>query len=345
MKLAERSTNRRMTLVLVGAVIAAGLVGYLVRYRSAVAPGSATPSVSVTTGAFVDPTASATARSTAVPSVSPTSDKPSAWCAAAPNVVTAPPPKVELLFSTATWRSCTTKVTRSGVGAGGVQYKVDTTLPVFWSANQAVDALNSTIRSRINDDVKGFLATVGEATSDEAQGGAFTLSELPRINQVGRLAVIQFTGEEYAGGSHGAVIDDWINIDTDTWTILDKNQLLLPAARQAAGATRLARLIAPKIRGTNGGSCTTDAATLLAGGQMPEGTVTPSSYEQSMETGVQSGGELVVDFAPYYLFAYGCGVGSATLDLRDLSGLINPETVALATATVPPEVAPSPFGG
>ncbi|WP_143179648.1 hypothetical protein [Streptomyces yunnanensis] len=329
------STNRRMTLVLIVAVIVAGLAGYLARHWDAGAPHSATPHAGATTHT--------PARSTPAPSPSPTADKPSAWCAAAPNVVTVPPPKVELLFSTATWRSCTTKVTRSGAGKGGVQYKVDTTLPVFWSANPAVDALNSEIRSRIDGDVKGFLAAVDETTSDVAQGAAFTFSEQPRINQVGRLAVIQFTGQEYVGGSHGGVIDDWINIDTGTWTILDKDQILLPAARQTAGATRLARLIAPKIRGMNGGSCTTDAETLLTGGQTPEGTVTPSSYQKNMKLGLQFGGQLVVDFPPYYLFAYGCGIGSATLDLGDLSGLINPDTVALAKATVAPEVAPSPF--
>ncbi|MBK3564791.1 hypothetical protein [Streptomyces sp. MBT62] len=269
-----------------------------------------------------------------MPSPSPTGDKPSAWCAAAPNVVTVPPPKVELLFSTAKWRTCTTKVTRKGTGKGGVQYSVDTTLPVFWSANPAVDALNSEIRIRIDDTVKDFLAATDETTSDMAQSTAFTLSELPRINQVGRLAVIQFTGQEYVGGSHDGVLDDWINIDTGTWKILDKDQILLPVARQTAGATRLARLIAPKIRGMNGGSCTTDAETLLTDG-----------YQKHMEMGLQFGGELVVDFPPYFLFAYSCGIGSATLDLRDLSGLINPDTTALATATVAPEVAPSPFTG
>jgi hypothetical protein len=325
-----------MTLVLVVAVIVAGLAGYLARQWDAGAPDSATPQASATTRT--------PARPTAVPSPSPTSDKPSAWCAAAPNVVIVPPPKVELLFSTATWRSCTTKVTRSGTGKGGVQYKVDTTLPVFWSANPAVDALNSKLRSRIDDEVKGFLAAVDETTSDVAQGAAFTLSEQPRINQVGRLAVIQFTGQVYVGGNHGGVIDDWININTDSWTILDKDQILLPAARQTAGATRLARLIAPKIMGDSV-SCTTDAETLLAGGQTPEGTVMPSSYQKNMEMGFQFGGGLVVDFPPYYLFSYGCGIGHATLDLRDLSGLINPDTAALATATVAPEVPPSPFNG
>jgi hypothetical protein len=64
-----------------------------------------------------------------------------------------------------------------------------------------------------------------------------------------------------------------------------------------------------------------------------------------MEMGLPFGGQLVVDFPPYYLFAYGCGTGSATLDFRDLKGLINPDTAALATATVAPEVAPSPFSG
>ncbi|MFJ9417624.1 hypothetical protein ACIRPT_26145 [Streptomyces sp. NPDC101227] len=331
------STNRRMTLVLVVAVIVAGLAGYLTRQWDTGAPDSATPHAGATTRT--------PPRSTAVPSPSPTSDKPSAWCAAAPNKVIEPRPKIELVFSTATWRSCTTKVTRSGAGKGGIQYKVDATLPVFWSANPAVDALNSQIRSRIDDDVKGFLAALDETTSDVAQDAAFTLSEQPRINQVGKLAVIQLTGQVYVGGNHGGVIDNWINIDTDTWKILDKDQILRPAARQTAGATRLARLIAPKIRGMNGGSCTTDAKTLLAGGQTPEGTVTPSSYQKKMEVGLQDGGELVVDFPPYYLFAYGCGIGSATLDLRDLSGLINPDTAALATATVAPEVPPSPFHG
>ncbi|WUC98293.1 hypothetical protein OHS17_00840 [Streptomyces sp. NBC_00523] len=336
MKLARMSTNRRMALVLVVAVIVAGLAGYLARQWDAGTPDSATPHAVATTHT--------PARSTAAPSPSPTSDKPSAWCAAAPNVVTVPPPKVELLFSTATWRICTTQVTRSGTGREGVQYKVDASLPVFWSANPAVDALNSEIKSRLDHEVKGFLAAVDETRSDVA-GAAFTLSELPRINQVGRLAVIQFTGEEFVGGNHGGVIDDWINIDTDTWTILDRDQILLPAARQTAGATRLARLIAPKIRDMNSGSCTTDAKTLLAGGQTSQGTVTPSSYQKHMEMGFQYGGQLVVDFPPYYLFAYGCGIGTATLDLRDLSGLINPDLAALATATVPPEVDPSPFDG
>ncbi|WP_158693287.1 hypothetical protein [Streptomyces sp. HGB0020] len=328
------STNRRMTLVLVVAVIVAGLAGYLTREWNAGPPDSPTPHAGATTRA--------PARSTALPSPSPTSDKPSAWCAAAPNKVIEPRPKVELLFSTATWRSCTTKVTRSGTGKGGAQYKVDASLPVFWSADPAVDALNSQIRSRIDDEVKGFLAAVDETTSDVAQGAAFTLAELPRINQVGRLAVIQFTGQIYVGGNHGGMIDDWINIDTDTWTILDKDQILLPAARQPAGATELARLIAPKIKGMSS-SCTTDAKTLLAGGQTPQGTITPSSYQKTMKMGLEDGGLLVVDFPPYYLFAYGCGIGSATLDLRDLKGLINPDTAALATATVPPQVPPSPF--
>lgn len=335
MKPARMSTNRRMTLVLVVAVIVAGLAGYLTREWNAEAPDSGAPYAGATTRT--------PAKSTAVPSPSPTSDKPSAWCAAAPNKVIEPRPKVELLFSTATWRSCTTKVTRSGTGKGGAQYKVDTTLPVFWSANPAVDALNSKLRSRVDDEVKGFLAAVDETTSDVAQGAAFTLSELPRINQVGRLAVIQFTGQVYVGGNHGGVIDDWININTDTWTILDKDQILLPAARQTAGATKLARLIAPKITSMNGGSCTTDADTLLAGGQTPQGTVTPSSYQKTMKMGLEDGGALVVDFPPYYLFAYGCGIGSATLGLRDLKGLINPATAALATATVAPQVPPSPF--
>ncbi|WP_406095684.1 hypothetical protein [Streptomyces sp. NBC_01013] len=326
-----------MKLMLVVAVLVAGLAGYVASQWGARAPHSTTPHAVATTRA---PARSATA----VPSPRPTGDTPSAWCAAAPDAVTVPPPKVELLFSTATWRSCTTGVTRKGAGEGGVPYEIDATLPVFWSANPAVDALNSKIRRHVDNHVKDFLAAVDDAPSDAAQGAALTLSEQPRINQVGRLAVIQFTGQVYVGGSHEGVIDDWININTDTWTLLDKDQILLPAARQDEGATRLAELIAPKIMGTDS-SCTTDAAALLAGGQMPEGTVTPGSYQKKMETGLQFGGELVVDFPPYYLFAYGCGVGSATLDLRDLVGLINPDTVALATATVAPEVAPSPFTG
>ncbi|MFJ8687983.1 hypothetical protein [Micromonospora wenchangensis] len=329
------STNRRMTLVLVVAVMVAGLAGYLARQWDTGTPDSAAPPGGATT--------SSPATSAAVPSPSPTSDKPSAWCAVAPNVVTAPPPKVELVFSTATWRSCTTEVTRSGAGTRGHRYEFHAYLPVFWSANPAVDALNAELKSRIDDEAERFLAAVDEAPSDVARNAALTLGELPRINQVGRLAVIQFTGEQYVGGSHGGVIDDWVNIDTDTWTILDRDRILLPAARRTAGATRLARLIAPKIRGTDA-SCTTDAKTLLAGGQTPGGTVTPSSYQQTMKVGLQFGGQLVVDFPPYYLFSYSCGIGTATLDLRDLSGLINPETAALATATVAPEVPPSPFG-
>ncbi|MFG3078365.1 hypothetical protein [Streptomyces sp. NPDC048225] len=330
------STNRKMTLVLIVAVIAAGLAGYLARQWDAGAPDAATPHAAATTRT--------PAEATAGPSPGPTSDKPSAWCAAAPNKFVEPRPKVELLFSTATWRSCTTKVNRSGAGKGGARYKVDAILPVFWSANPAVDALNSKLKSRIDEEVKGFLVAVDETGSDGAQGAEFTLSEQPRINQVGRLAVIQLTGEVYVGGNHGGVIDHWININTDTWTILDKDQILLPAARRTAGATRLASVIAPKIMGDSV-SCTTDSETLLAGGQTPDGTVTPSSFEKKMEMGLQFGGELVVDFPPYYLFSYGCGIGRATLDLRDLSGLINPETVALATATVAPEVEPSPFRG
>ncbi|MET7345216.1 hypothetical protein ACIOEZ_08130 [Streptomyces sp. NPDC087866] len=336
MKPTGMSTNRRMTLVLVVAVILAGLGGYLARQRDATAPESATPRTGASTAA--------PERSTAVPSPSPSDDKPSSWCAAAPDKVTAPSPKVRLAFSTASWRSCLTRVTRSGTGKGGVRYEVDATLPVFWSANKSVDALNSRLRSRIDDDVKRFLAAVDETTTDMAQGATFTLSELPRINQVGRLAVIQFTGQEYVGGSHSGLVDDWINIDTGTWTILNKNRILLPEARRTAGATRLARLIAPKIMGTST-ACTTDAKTLLAGGQTPKSTATPMSYQETMKMGFQYGGELVVDFPPYYLFAYGCEIGSATLRLRDLSGLINPGTAALATAAVAPEVPPSPFDG
>jgi hypothetical protein len=60
-----------------------------------------------------------------------------------------------------------------------------------------------------------------------------------------------------------------------------------------------------------------------------------------MGLGLQSGGELVVDFPPYFLWPYGCGVASAALSLDDLRGLINSHVVALATAQVPPEVAPT----
>ncbi|MEU3294103.1 hypothetical protein ABZ722_17265 [Streptomyces longwoodensis] len=325
-----------MTLVLVVAVIVAGLAGYLARQWSTATPHRAAP--------HADATSRAPARHTSVPVPSPTSDKPSAWCAAAPNVVTAPSPKVRLLFSTTTWRSCITEVHRRGTGRSGVPYRIDAALPVFWSANPAVDALNATIRSRLDDDVKAFLAAVDDTTPDGTQGAGFILSEQPRINQVGRLAVIQFTGEEYVGGSHGGTVDDWLNINTDTWTILGQEEILAPVARETAGATRLARLIAPRVRSMNGESCTADAETLLAGGQTPEGAVTPSSYQRTMKVGFQFGGQVVVDFPPYYLFAYGCGIGSATLELRDLGDLVDPDAVALATADVAPEVEPSPFG-
>lgn len=349
------STNRKMTLVLIAVMAVVGVFGYLVGHNAdsggdsalrttdtlaTTAATTGTAATTTTTGP-TGPTTSTTP--SAPPSVKPTGNTPAALCAAAPNVVVVPTPAVELTFSTATWRSCTTEDIEGGAGHGGVGYTVKNTVPLFWSANQAVDALNAAIKKKIDDETAAFLKSVNEATPDDQTGGApFTLSESPRINQVGRLAVIQMTGEEYVGGAHGGVIDDWINIDTDTWTILGNDQILLPGADQPSTATKLANLIAPKIRSMNGSSsCSADAPTLLAGGQMPEGTPTPGSFEKSMSLGLQSGGELVVDFPPYFLWSYGCGVGSAALSLDDLRGLINSQVVTLATAQVPPEVAPT----
>ena len=343
------STNRKMTCVLVAVVLAAGILGYVVRGHgrapvAAPALPTASAAVSPSTGAAVSPAAPTPAGPTLVgPSVRPSAHTPSAACGEAPDRVTKSSSAVSLLFATSSWRSCTAETTGSGVGHQGVRYTFDVTLPVFWAANPAVDAANAALKKQVDSDMSEFMAGVDQSSPvGQPEGAPFTLTESPRINQVGRLAVIQFTGEGYTGGDHGYGIDEWINIDTDTWTLLTQDQILLPAVRQAAGATRFADLVAPRIRGTTDPTCTTDAATLLQGGLGAYGKVSPSSYEQVMVVGAQDGGTLVVDFTrAYYLFAYACGAGSAAVDFSELAGLINPDFVRLATAPDSPEVAPT----
>jgi len=186
------------------------------------------------------------------------------------------------VFSTAAWRSCTADDNVYGKGPTGVPYTIRTTLPVFWSANHSVDAANAALKKQVDEDTREFLDSVNESTpADQTGGAAFALREEPRINQLGRLAVVQMTGEEDVGGASGFSLDNWVNIDTDTWTTLTNKQILLPAARQPAGAARLATLIASSINrmGLSGQGCKTSAAAILSHGK--------TSYQQAMQFGLE----------------------------------------------------------
>ncbi|WP_345027705.1 hypothetical protein [Kutzneria kofuensis] len=228
--------------------------------------------------------------------------------------------------------SYTVKTTNiNETGDFGAAYKVSVGVPEFSGPDtQAIRVVNTMFRDRARKNIDDF-ATAADQTVPEDAGAGLELTEKATVQRIGLIAAVEFSGNWYGGGAHGLTVSDWTLIRTDTWQVIAKDQLFLPTARTAAGATRLAGVIAPRIKGSAGDpSCTTDAATLLAGGQSPTGPTTPTSFEDSMLVGMRVD-SMQFDFAEYYLFSYGCGRAVATVPFSELDGLINPDVVRLAT--------------
>jgi hypothetical protein len=228
-----------------------------------------------------------------------------------------------------TWSYSIKTTTDNGTGAAGAAYRVSVGVPEF-SAAQA-RAVNAVLRDRARKDIDEF-TTNADRTGPDDVAATLELTEKATVQRIGQIATVEYSGLWYGGGAHGLTVSDWILIRTDTWQVIGKDQVFLPTVKTVAGATKLAGVIAPKIKGSGGDdpSCTTDSATLLAGGQSPTGSATPASFEDSMRVGLHADA-LEFDFPEYYLFAYGCGRAVATIPFSALDGLVNPDVVRLAT--------------
>jgi hypothetical protein len=230
-----------------------------------------------------------------------------------------------------TWSYSVKTTTANETGVSGTAYKVSVGVPEFSGTDtQAIRAVNAMFQDRARKEIDD-ITTAADQTGPDDAGAPLELTEKAAVQRIGQIAVVEFSGKWYGGGAHGMALGGWILIRTDTWKVLDHDQLFLPAAKTADGATKLAGVIAPRVKGTGGDpSCTADAATLLAGGQSPNGKTTPSSFEDSMGVGLRADA-VEFEFAEYYLFAYGCGRAVATVPFSALDGLINPDIVRLAT--------------
>ncbi|WP_067891119.1 hypothetical protein [Nocardia vaccinii] len=235
-----------------------------------------------------------------------------------------------------TWSVSVKMTTSSGTGITGRAYKLSVATPEFSGIAdaRAMRAVNAMFQDRTRKEIDGLTtATDQNPPTDDFDGNApFTLTESVAIQRIGRIAAVAFSGDEYIGGAHGFPLAESVLIRTDTWTAIPADQSFLATAGTAEGATKLAGVIAPSIKGAPGDSCHTDAASLLAGGPSSSGTVTPDSFEHSMVVGLWPGGVEFI-FSPYRLWAFGCGQGIARVPFSALDGLINPGIVRLATSS------------
>jgi hypothetical protein len=224
--------------------------------------------------------------------------------------------------STGDWSYSVKTTTSNDTSVSGAAYKVSADVPEF--SGPSVQAVNTMFRDRARKTIDDFVTAADQASVDDAANG-FEFTEKATIQRIGLIAAVEFAGYTYLGGAHGVASDDWVLIRTDTWTAIRKDQLLLPSAKTDEGATKLAGIIAPKVKGGDP-ACTTDAATMLAGDQSSK----PSGFEDTMAIGLRADA-VEFNFPEYLLFAYSCGRGVATVPFSALDGLINPEIVRLAT--------------